>query len=112
LQSHAFIWFPLLLSSLLLHISAIDQITKLCLACRFFGGGGGGPFSGFPFGGGGGFQEEEEQIPKGNNVFVELEVTLKDLYLGNTFTVLFRSCSSPHITSLLEYRPNIHRREW
>jgi len=81
----------------------------LSFACRFFGGGGGGgPFSGFPFGGGGGFQEEEEQIPKGNNVFVELEVTLKDLYLGNTFTVLLTSCSSLHIPSLPEHCPNTH----
>jgi DnaJ-class molecular chaperone len=76
---------------LLLHISQTGQISKLSFACRFFGGGGGGPFGGFPFGGGGGFQEEEEQIPKGNNVYVELEVTLKDLYLGNTFTVLLIS---------------------
>ena len=52
--------------------------------CRFFGGG--GPFGGFG-GFGGGFGEEEEQTPKGNNVYVELEVTLKDLFLGKTFTV-------------------------
>ena len=57
------------------------------IACRFFGGSG-GPFGGFGGFGGGGFQEEEEQTPKGNNVYVELEVTLRDLYLGNTFTVL------------------------
>ncbi len=85
------IGFSLLLSPLLLHIFLKGQISRLSFACRFFGGGGGGPFSGFPFGGGGGFQEEEEQIPKGNNVYVELEVTLKDLYLGNTFTVLLIS---------------------
>lgn len=50
--------------------------------------GGGGPFGGFPgFGGFGGGQEEEEQTPKGNNVYVDVEVTLRDLYLGSTFTV-------------------------
>ena len=56
--------------------------------CRFFGGG--GPFGGSrgPFGEG---YEEEEQTPKGNNVYVELEVTLKDLFLGNTFTVRRKS---------------------
>ena len=57
-------------------------------ACRFFGGG--GPFGGFG-GFGGGYGEEEEQTPKGNNVYVELEVTLKDLFLGNTFTVCHKS---------------------
>ncbi|KAK9824801.1 hypothetical protein WJX74_009851 [Apatococcus lobatus] len=53
---------------------------------QFFGGGGGpfGGFGGFGFGGG---EEEEEQIPKGADVYVELEVTLRDLYLGNTFKV-------------------------
>lgn len=43
-------------------------------------------FGGFGFGGFGG-TEEEEQIPKGNDVYVELEVTLKDLYLGKSFKV-------------------------
>lgn len=47
----------------------------------------GGPFGGFGGFGDRGFGEEEEQTPKGNNVYVELEVTLKDLFLGNTFTV-------------------------
>ncbi|KAK9824319.1 hypothetical protein WJX72_009416 [[Myrmecia] bisecta] len=46
---------------------------------QFFGGG-------FGFGGFGG--EEEEQTPKGNDVYVELEVSLRDLYLGNTFKVV------------------------
>ena len=45
-------------------------------------------FGNFGFGGGGfGFGQEEEQTPKGHNVVVELEVTLKDLYLGNSFKV-------------------------
>lgn len=57
-------------------------------SCRFFGGG--GPFGGFG-GFGGGYGEEEEQTPKGNDVYVELEVTLKDLFLGNTFTVCQKS---------------------
>ena len=42
---------------------------------RFFGG------MGFGFGGG----EEEEATPKGNDVYVELEATLEDLYLGHSF---------------------------
>ena len=48
---------------------------------RFFGGGG------FPgFGGGfGGMGDEEESTPKGHDVHVELEVTLKDLYLGHQY---------------------------
>ena len=49
---------------------------------RFFGGGG------FPgFGGFGGMGDEEEQTPKGHDVHVELEVTLKDLYLGHQYKV-------------------------
>ena len=52
---------------------------------RFFGGGGFGGFGGF-----GGGDEEEEQTPKGDDVRVDLEVTLKDLYLGHQFKV----CSS------------------
>ena len=43
----------------------------------FFGGGG------FPFGG----QQQEEQTPKGDTVKIELEVSLKDLYLGAQFKV-------------------------
>ena len=31
--------------------------------------------------------DEEEATPKGNDVFVELEVSLRDLYLGNHFEV-------------------------
>ena len=48
---------------------------------RFFGGG---------FGGGFGFgqQQQEEETPKGNNVAVELEVTLADLYLGGHFKLV------------------------
>ena len=50
--------------------------------CRFFGGGG------FPgFGGFGGMGDEEEVTPKGHDVHVDLEVTLKDLYLGHQFKV-------------------------
>ena len=43
---------------------------------RFFGGG----FGGFGFGG----QEEEDQTPKGNDVKVDIEVTLRDLYWGTS----------------------------
>lgn len=45
-----------------------------------FGGGFGG------FGGFGGQQEEE--TPRGNDVFVDLHVTLKDLYVGHSFQVV------------------------
>ncbi|KAK9918595.1 hypothetical protein WJX75_005221 [Coccomyxa subellipsoidea] len=49
---------------------------------QFFGGG-------FPgFGGFGGMGDEEEQTPKGDDVRVDLEVTLKDLYLGHQFKVM------------------------
>eukprot|EP00898_Chlorokybus_atmophyticus_P001543 jgi/Chlat1/238/Chrsp1S03046 len=57
---------------------------------------GGGPGGGFGqdifsqfFGGGFGFgqQEEEESTPKGQDVRVQLEVTLEDLYLGKSFQV-------------------------
>jgi DnaJ-class molecular chaperone len=47
--------------------------------CRFFGRGG--------FGFGGGEEDEEEQTPKGHDVIVELEATLRDLYLGASFQV-------------------------
>lgn len=51
-------------------------------------GGGGGMniqdiFSQF-FGGGGGPMEEEEKIVKGDDVIVELEATLEDLYMGGS----------------------------
>ena len=44
---------------------------------RFFGGGGFGGFGGFGGGGGG-----EPETAKGHTVVVELEVTLRDVYLG------------------------------
>lgn len=50
----------------------------LCHAPRRF-------FGQFGFGFGG--EQQEEQTPKGNNVVVDLEVSLKDLYLGNQFKV-------------------------
>lgn len=46
--------------------------------CSFFGNFG---FGGFGFG------QQEEETPKGNNVVVELEVTLRDLFLGGHFKV-------------------------
>ena len=58
------------------------------------GGGGRGPqdifsqFFGGGFGGFGGFGgQQEEETPKGALVRVELEVTLRDLYLGGHFKV-------------------------
>ena len=62
----------------------------MCLTrFRFFGG----------FGGFGG-QQEEESTPKGNDVVVELEVSLQDLYLGNHFDV--RVCHKPKRGRLLD----------
>lgn len=55
------------------------------------GGGGGDPFASFfgNFGFGGfGFGQQEEETPKGNNVVVELEVTLRDLFLGGHFKLI------------------------
>lgn len=49
---------------------------------QFFGGGFGG------FGGFGGGQQEEEQELRGENVVVQLEVTLKDLYVGRSMKVI------------------------
>jgi len=39
------------------------------------------------FGGGGGAEEEEEQILKGDEVVVELEASLEDLYMGGSLKV-------------------------
>ena len=75
-------------------------------ACaRFFGGGGPfGGFGGFGFGGG----EEEEQIPKGADVYVELEVTLRDLYLGNTFRVGISLTSAALASKQMHTLPHAH----
>ncbi|XP_066366509.1 dnaJ protein ERDJ3B-like isoform X2 [Miscanthus floridulus] len=55
-------------------------------------GGGGGMniqdiFSSFFGGGGGGMEEEEEQILKGDEVIVELDASLEDLYMGGSLKV-------------------------
>ncbi|EEE62392.1 dnaJ protein ERDJ3B precursor [Oryza sativa Japonica Group] len=55
-------------------------------------GGGGGMniqdiFSSFFGGGGGGMEEEEEQIIKGDDVIVELDASLEDLYMGGSLKV-------------------------
>jgi hypothetical protein len=52
---------------------------------RFFGGGFGG------FGGFGGGGDAEPETPKGRTVTVDLQVTLRDLYLGNSFTVRWQT---------------------
>ncbi|KAL5203210.1 hypothetical protein ABZP36_014162 [Zizania latifolia] len=54
-------------------------------------GGGGGMniqdiFSNF-FGGGGGTEEDEEQVVKGDDVIVELDASLEDLYMGGSLKV-------------------------
>ena len=48
---------------------------------------------------GGGSMEEEERIVKGDDVIVELDATLEDLYMGGSlkvrlhlFTVLLNTC--------------------
>jgi DnaJ family protein B protein 11 len=38
-------------------------------------------------GGGGGMEEEEEQILKGDEVVVELDASLEDLYMGGSLKV-------------------------
>ncbi|GMH33871.1 hypothetical protein BSKO_01705 [Bryopsis sp. KO-2023] len=43
---------------------------------------------GFRFGGGFGMEEEEEKVPKGDDVFVELQVTLRDLYVGREVEIV------------------------
>lgn len=39
------------------------------------------------FGGDGGMEEEEDQIIKGDEVIVELEASLEDLYMGGSLKV-------------------------
>lgn len=56
---------------LLLIVSKL--LTFQCTTCSFFGGG-------RP-------AEEEEQIPKGDDVIVELDASLEDLYMGGTLKV-------------------------
>ena len=58
----------------------IAKATAVPPPIRFFGGAFGG---GFGFGGG----EEEEQTPKGHDMHVDLEVSLRDLYVGTTVRV-------------------------
>lgn len=40
------------------------------------------------FFGGGPMEEEEEKVVKGDDVIVELDATLEDLYMGGTLKVL------------------------
>ena len=51
----------------------------------FFGGGGGGGFQ-FNFGGGG-QQDQEPETPKGQDLVIDLECTLQDLYVGRSFKI-------------------------
>jgi DnaJ homolog subfamily B member 11 len=44
-------------------------------------------FFSFFGGGGGGMEEEEEQILKGDEVIVELDASLEDLYMGGSVKV-------------------------
>ena len=44
-------------------------------------------FFSFFGGGGGGMEEEEEQIVKGDEVIVELDASLEDLYMGGSLKV-------------------------
>jgi DnaJ-class molecular chaperone len=43
--------------------------------------------SSFFGGGGGGMEEEEERIIKGDDVIVELDASLEDLYMGGSLKV-------------------------
>lgn len=40
---------------------------------------------------GGGAAEEEERVPRGDDVIVELDATLEDLYMGGSLKVRLRS---------------------
>jgi DnaJ homolog subfamily B member 11 len=44
-------------------------------------------FFSFFGGGGGGMEEEEQQILKGDEVIVELDASLEDLYMGGSLKV-------------------------
>ena len=45
----------------------------------------------FSFFGGGGMEREEEQIIKGDDVIVELDASLEDLYMGSSVKVTLTS---------------------
>ena len=49
---------------------------------QFFGGGFGGGFGGF------GQQQQEEQRPRGDDVIIEMPVTLEEIYVGKKSTIL------------------------
>lgn len=57
------------------------------------------------FFGGGGSAEEEERTPKGDDVIVELDATLEDLYMGGSLKVGLRSRYTIH--SCLTNKKNI-----
>lgn len=44
----------------------------------------------FSFFGGGSMEEEEEKIAKGDDVIVDLDATLEDLYMGGSLKVRSR----------------------
>ncbi|KAJ9543186.1 hypothetical protein OSB04_022893 [Centaurea solstitialis] len=72
--------------------SIYDRYGEEGLKQHAAGGGGGGGmdiqdiFKSF-FGGGGGDQEEEDRVAKGDDVIVDLDATLEDLYMGGSLKV-------------------------
>ncbi len=55
------------------------DIICFYLTCSFFG-----DFGGFHFGGGG---QQEREIPRGGDIFTEIDVTLEEVYSGNFIEV-------------------------
>lgn len=57
------------------HYLVFTSVFFFTILFSFFGGGGGGG------------EEEEEQILKGDEVVVELDASLEDLYMGGSLKV-------------------------
>lgn len=74
---------------------------RVCVlaARRFFGGGGGF----------GGQQQQEEEVRKGHTVYVDLQCTLKDLYVGKELKVSRPAArgqrTAPHCTAYCHGAP-------
>lgn len=58
----------------------------------------------FRFFGGGSNMEEEERVVKGNDVIVDLDATLEDLYMGGSLKVLNMSVTRKQTFTLLNSR--------
>ena len=67
--------------------AALNGTARLGWGSMSSGGTGGRRFFGGGFGFGGREEEEEEQTPRGNDVRVHLELSLRELYLGASLRV-------------------------